>query len=198
MITETHIRNLQNPTKFVKIAKNSRNSTITHKSRLLKYKINKSILNQNKCQLTRNKQPPKHSAARRTPEIVPSATKSIQNGESSANHELSSDPLLRKRVRRRRCSADRRLRRSIQTNPVLLLRQQTRPPRSPAKRALSAHVTKTHLSLRNRDNHPRKTLPHRTCLLQRSLRRPEIPYADDGTVLFRKKKRRLPHRIPHD
>ena len=58
MITETHIRNLQNPTKFVKIAKNSRNSTITHKSRLLKYKINKSILNQNKCQLTRNKQPP--------------------------------------------------------------------------------------------------------------------------------------------
>ena len=38
--------------------KNSRNSTITHKSRLLKYKINKSILNQNKCQLTRNKQPP--------------------------------------------------------------------------------------------------------------------------------------------
>ena len=47
MITETHIRNLQNPTKFVKIAKNSRNSTITHKSRLLKYKINKSILNQN-------------------------------------------------------------------------------------------------------------------------------------------------------
>jgi len=52
MITETHIRNLQNPTKFVKIAKNSRNSTITHKSRLLKYKINKSILNQNKCQLT--------------------------------------------------------------------------------------------------------------------------------------------------
>ena len=59
MITETHIRNLQNPTKFVKIAKNSRNSTITHKSRLLKYKINKSILNQNKCQLTRNKQPPR-------------------------------------------------------------------------------------------------------------------------------------------
>ena len=121
MITETHIRNLQNPTKFVKIAKNSRNSTITHKSRLLKYKINKSILNQNKCQLTRNKQPPKHTAARRTPESVPSATKRIQNGQSSANHELSSDPLLRKRVRRRRCSADRRLRRSIQTNPVLLL-----------------------------------------------------------------------------
>ena len=144
MITETHIRNLQNPTKFVKIAKNSRNSTITHKSRLLKYKINKSILNQNKCQLTRNKQPPKHTAARRTPESVPSATKRIQNGQSSANHELSSDPLLRKRVRRRRCSADRRLRRSIQTNPVLLLRQQTRPPRSPAKRALSAHGTKTH------------------------------------------------------
>ena len=55
MITETHIRNLQNPTNFVKIAKNSRDSTITHKSRLLKYKINKSILNQNKCQLTRNK-----------------------------------------------------------------------------------------------------------------------------------------------
>ena len=105
MITETHIRNLQNPTKFVKIAKNSRNSTITHKSRLLKYKINKSILNQNKCQLTRNKQPPKHTAARRTPESVPSATKRIQNGQSSANHELSSDPLLRKRVRRRRCSA---------------------------------------------------------------------------------------------
>ena len=99
MITETHIRNLQNPTKFVKIAKNSRNSTITHKSRLLKYKINKSILNQNKCQLTRNKQPPKHTAARRTPESVPSATKRIQNGQSSANHELSSDPLLRKRVR---------------------------------------------------------------------------------------------------
>lgn len=142
MITETHIRNLQNPTKFVKIAKNSRNSTITHKSRLLKYKINKSILNQNKCQLTRNKQPPKHTAARRTPESVPSATKRIQNGQSSANHELSSDPLLRKRVRRRRCSADRRLRRSIQTNPVLLLRQQTRTPRSPAKRALSAHGTK--------------------------------------------------------
>ena len=134
MITETHIRNLQNPTKFVKIAKNSRNSTITHKSRLLKYKINKSILNQNKCQLTRNKQPPKHTAARRTPESVPSATKRIQNGQSSANHELSSDPLLRKRVRRRRCSADRRLRRSIQTNPVLLLRQQTRPPRSPANK----------------------------------------------------------------
>ena len=116
MITETHIRNLQNPTKFVKIAKNSRNSTITHKSRLLKYKINKSILNQNKCQLTRNKQPPKHTAARRTPESVPSATKRIQNGQSSANHELSSDPLLRKRVRRRRCSADRRLRRSLQTD----------------------------------------------------------------------------------
>lgn len=91
MITETHIRNLQNPTKFVKIAKNSRDSTITHKSRLLKYKINKSILNQNKCQLTRNKQPPKHTAARRTPESVPSATKRIQNGQSSANHELSSD-----------------------------------------------------------------------------------------------------------
>lgn len=91
MITETHIRNLQNPTKFVKIAKNSRNSTITHKSRLLKYKINKSILNQNKCQLTRNKQPPKHTAARRTPESVPSATMRIQNGQSSANHELSSD-----------------------------------------------------------------------------------------------------------
>lgn len=91
MITETHIRNLQNSTKFVKIAKNSRNSTITHKSRLLKYKINKSILNQNKCQLTRNKQPPKHTAARRTPESVPSATKRIQNGQSSANHELSSD-----------------------------------------------------------------------------------------------------------
>lgn len=198
MITETHIRNLQNPTKFVKIAKNSRNSTITHKSRLLKYKINKSILNQNKCQLTRNKQPPKHTAARRTPESVPSATKRIQNGQSSANHELSSDPLLRKRVRRRRCSADRRLRRSIQTNPVLLLRQQTRPPRSPAKRALSAHGTKTHRSLRNREKHPRKTVPHRACLLQRSLRRPEIPYADDGTVLFRKKKRRLPHRIPND
>lgn len=64
MITETHIRDLQNPTKFVKVAKNSRNSTITHKSRLLKYKINKSILNQNKCQLTRNKQPPKHTAVR--------------------------------------------------------------------------------------------------------------------------------------
>lgn len=78
MITETHIRNLQNPTKFVKIAKNSRNSTITHKSRLLKYKINKSILNQNKCQLTRNKQPPKHTAARRTPESVLPATKRIQ------------------------------------------------------------------------------------------------------------------------
>ena len=144
MITETHIRNLQNPTKFVKIAKNSRNSTITHKSRLLKYKINKSILNQNKCQLTRNKQPPKHTAARRTPESVPSATKRIQNGQSSANHELSSDPLLRKRVRRRRCSADRRLRRSIQTNPVLLLRQQTRPPRSPAKRALSSGIEQCH------------------------------------------------------
>ena len=204
MITETHIRDLQNPTKFVKIAKNSRNSTITHKSRLLKYKINKSILNQNKCQLTRNKQPSKHTAARLSSlefavgGSVPSATKRIQNGQSSANHELSSDPLLRKRVRRRRCSADRRLRRSIQTNPVLLLRQQTRPPRSPAKRALSAHGTKTHRSLRNREKHPRKTVPHRACLLQRSLRRPEIPYADDGTVLFRKKKRRLPHRIPHD
>ena len=37
-------------------------------------------------------------------------------------------------------------------------------------------------------NNPRKTVPHRACLLQRSLRRPEIPYADDGTVLFRKKK----------
>ena len=57
MKTETHIRSLQNPTKFVKIAKNSRDSTITYKSRLLKYKINKSILNQNKCKLTRNQQP---------------------------------------------------------------------------------------------------------------------------------------------
>ena len=159
MITETHIRNLQNPTKFVKIAKNSRNSTITHKSRLLKYKINKSILNQNKCQLTRNKQPPKHTAARRTPESVPSATRGFK-WTIVSYHELSSDPLLRKRVRRRRCSADRRLRRSIQTNPVLLLRQQTRPPRSPAKRALSAHGTKTHRSLRNRaKTSPEKTVP---------------------------------------
>lgn len=64
MITETHIRSLRNPTKFVKIAKNSRDSTITHKSRLLKHNINKSILNQNKCKLIRNKQPPKHTAAR--------------------------------------------------------------------------------------------------------------------------------------
>ena len=59
MITETHIRRLQNPTKFVKIAKNLRDSTITHKSRLLKHNINKSILNQHKSKskLKRNQQP---------------------------------------------------------------------------------------------------------------------------------------------
>lgn len=47
-------------------------------------------------------------------------------------------------------------------------------------------------------NIPEKLYRIARALLQRSLRRPEIPYADDGTVLFRKKKRRLPHRIPHD
>ena len=59
MITETHIRSLQNLTKFVKIAKNLRDSTITHKSRLLKHNINKSILNQHKSKskLKRNQQP---------------------------------------------------------------------------------------------------------------------------------------------
>ena len=59
MITETHIRILQNLTKFVKIAKNLRDSTITHKSRLLKHNINKSILNQHKSKskLKRNQQP---------------------------------------------------------------------------------------------------------------------------------------------
>ncbi len=52
--------------------------------------------------------------------------------------------------------------------------KQTRPPRSPAKRALSAHGTKTHRSLRNREKHPRKTVPHRACLLQRSLEDPKF------------------------
>ena len=58
MITETHIRSLQNPTKFVKIANDPRNPTITHKCRLL----TKAFHNKTNANSHVTNQPDNHTA----------------------------------------------------------------------------------------------------------------------------------------